>query len=174
VLTNVAAVPRGSVGIQCDDVLHLTQRFEIADLHGKRIEVAVQIFVKVEQLTALAFPAHPYALASVEDAMAVEEIERPVGFAFIANVQLADKFYGEIDERIGVIFTGTGDRVRQVGQQTETQIGIGIGEKMDFQSFNHFADLFLVHQQRRHDHQRSEFARNTAAEVHLWQRLGLE
>jgi hypothetical protein len=38
----------------------------------------LQIFVEIEQLAAFALPAHPDALAGVEDAMAMQEEEGSV------------------------------------------------------------------------------------------------
>src|SRR5690348_16054142 len=63
------------VRVEGDDVAHARKGGEIAGLDGKGVEFSAQIFVEVEQLATLALPAHPDALARVEDAMAMEEEE---------------------------------------------------------------------------------------------------
>src|ERR1700722_3205397 len=60
------------IGIESDDVLHALQHIEVSCLYWKRIEGANQQLVEIEQLSTLTFPPHPYALACIEDAKAVQ------------------------------------------------------------------------------------------------------
>ena len=93
-----------------------------------------------------------------------------LALALVARIQVVDEAHGQIDERIAVVLAGPGDGIRQIGQQREMQIRIGIGQAANFQLLDQFADLRLVQQQRgNHDHG-GGFGGNSIGEVHLGQR----
>jgi hypothetical protein len=59
-------------------------------------------FVEVEEFAALTLPAHPDTLASVEDAMAMEEEEGSAALAGVFVVEVDDALGGEEGQRVGV------------------------------------------------------------------------
>ena len=61
------------VGVEREDVTDLRKDVEPAGLDGEGVVLADQELVEIEELAAFALPAHPHALAHVEDAMAVEK-----------------------------------------------------------------------------------------------------
>src|ERR1700722_21004001 len=64
------------VGVESDDVAHAGQNGEIANFHWEFIGLTAQQFIKVEELPALALPAHPGIFYFVKNAVAVEMIKR--------------------------------------------------------------------------------------------------
>ena len=75
------------VGVERDDETDLRENGKIADLDREAVVLSAQKFVQVEQLAALAFPAHPSLLARVVDAVAVQQKKRSLLVVGILLVQ---------------------------------------------------------------------------------------
>src|SRR5580698_1263850 len=115
------------IRIERDHILCVLKSFEVAGFYREGIELALEQLVKVEQLAALAFPAHPDALACVENTMAVQQEERPCSRSVITFVQLVCQLDGQLNEWVGVIRPRACDRVGKIGEQTEMYIAVLVG-----------------------------------------------
>src|SRR6516225_9471855 len=83
------------IGVESQNVPDLRKHVEPSGLDGEGIVLVHQKLVEVKQLAALALPAHPYSLAHVEHAVAMEE-EKTAGVGrCIASVQFIDEMNGE-------------------------------------------------------------------------------
>src|SRR6185312_595528 len=135
------------IRVERDNVTHGAQRIEIADLDGEGIEAALQIFVQVEELAALALPSHPNPLARVEDAMAMKKKKGAVLRIMVASIELSNEAARQINERVRIIFMRPCNRVRQIRKQCEVEIAVGIREESNLKIFDKFTNLLLVHEQ---------------------------
>ena len=130
------------VGIKRDDIPHRRQDGEISLLDGKAVVLSAQQLVQVEELAAFALPAHPPLLARVVYPMAMEQEERSHLLVSVFFVQLADQARTQIDQRI--IFGCRLIRVRQIGQQSEMNVGIVVAEEANFEILDQSAHLLFI------------------------------
>ena len=143
------------VAVQDDDVLGIAAG-EPDRRRSCRSPTAVprERGVQLLELASLPLPSHPYALARVEAAAPVEEIERsgrrrPVG---MAGVQGLDAFHGPRQERVVALHLFTG-RVPKIADEDEGQAGIAIGEEANLHGLEQVIDLVRIRQHRGHgDH----------------------
>ncbi len=136
------------IGVQRDDVLRVRQRAQVAGLHRKRIKLALEQLVEIQQLAALALPAHPNALARVKDAMAVEQEERSRSCRGIPLIQLVGELNGQIDQRVRVVLPRARDRVGKISEQAKVDVQVLVGQVADLELVEQLAHLLLFHQQR--------------------------
>ena len=143
----VCGVPgQQSVSIKGNHETDRWQDREIAD--GNRIAVfaVAQKPVEFDQLSTLAFPAHPCPLTRVVAALTVKQEEDPAPwsayFSFRRSMRSAHSTAS------GSIFERRRLRVGQVGEQSEVQVGILISEKADLQIIDDLSHLLLVQQKR--------------------------
>src|SRR6185437_1715632 len=163
------------VGVESDDVLHPGKDGDVPGLDGERVEFSAEIFVEIEKLAPLALPTHPDALARIEDAMAVEQEERSAfGRGRIAEVEVVDEGDGEIDERVGVVFAGLGNGVRQIRKQREVEIGVRVGEESHLELVDQLVQLCFVQEQGGNGDQCGVVGGDSLAEVELRQSGGFE
>jgi hypothetical protein len=66
------------VGVECNHIANLTERFQTSRLDGESIELSGQQLIQVKKLAALPLPAHPNALAHVKHAVTMEKDELAV------------------------------------------------------------------------------------------------
>ena len=142
------------VAVQDDDVLGIAQASRIADDRVEARRLSAERGVQLLELASLPLPSHPYALALVDAAAPVEQIERagrrrPIG---IAGVQGLDAFHGPRQERVVTLHLFTG-RVPKIADEDEGQAGIAIGEEANLHGLEQVIDLVRIRQHRGHgDH----------------------
>ena len=166
------------VGVEGDDELDAGQRSGIAH-HARKARArrggdAAQQRVELGELAALALMPHPHAFLRVPAPGAMEEEEDVacgVGPASaIFGVECLDGEARAFDQR--AVF---GKRllagVEQVGEQTEMQAVVAIGQEAHFQRLDQFIDVVRTGEHGRHHHQRAPLRRNAGREVHARQRV---
>ena len=94
------------VGVEGDDEADGVEDFGGAALSGEAVVVAEDELVEVEELAALALPAHPRALAGVEGAVAMEEEKGTAALAGVLAVEVVGEGEGEGDEGVAVFGLG--------------------------------------------------------------------
>jgi hypothetical protein len=163
------------VGVEGDDVANVAYFAYATCLDRERVECTFEKLVQVEQLAALALPAHPYALACVEGAQTVEECEAAAALPAVTIVQLVDEIDGQLDQWVVVVLTRLGDRIRKIGDEREVQVGVLVGEIADFEFGNQLTQLRLVHEQCGHGDKCACFFGNAGAvEVDLGEGAGFK
>ncbi len=162
------------IGVESENVADLREHVEPSSLDGKGVEFADQKSVQVEKLTPFALPAHPHALAYVENAMAVEK-KKPSGCRrCVPCVEFIDEASSQLDQGIGVIDMRLAYRVGKVGEQDEMQMRIAVGKKTYLEIVHQIAHLFFIEQQGGYSDQRGALAGNARAVVELWQWYWIE
>ena len=120
------------IGIQRDDVLDLTQHFQIARLHAEgSFCAAAQQQIELVQFAAFALPAHPALFARIPFGIAMEEIKWPGRFAVVFLVERTDAGAGLLDQRV-TLRLGLSRRVGQIGEQRKVQMRILVAQKVQF------------------------------------------
>ena len=79
------------VGVKSDNKPNSWQYAEIAHFHRETVVQPAQQSIKIKQLTAFAFPAHPCSFTRVIHAMAMEEKERSHALSGIPLIQFVDQ-----------------------------------------------------------------------------------
>ncbi len=125
-----------SVSIERDDIAQVAQARQIAD---DRIEVAAiggeQQAIEILKFAAFALVAHPAALAGIPAARAMQEEEKVSGCGGIGGVEFLNPGGGGLEQFLiaggGGLLVGIGP----IGQESEAEIGIAVGQMMDLQRF---------------------------------------
>ncbi len=76
------------VGVKGDDVTDAVQSLQRPCLYRKAVVLMKQKIVEVEQFAALSLPSHPDSLASIEDAMTMEDKERAALLVAVFGIQI--------------------------------------------------------------------------------------
>ena len=129
------AVRKLRVGIEGENVADRAQHFDAPGLDRECIEFSGQQFVQVEQLAALAFPAHPHSLAHVEDAMAMQEEERAVAGRIVARIQIVDEPHRQVHERVRIVLARLAHRVGRSVSSAKCRLGSRLARKRTSRSF---------------------------------------
>ena len=147
------------IGVEREDVADLRKHVEAAGLDGEGVVLAHEKLVQVEQLAALSLPAHPNALAHVEDAMAVKEQETAGlgathSVAFSSSMSWMARSTSGLESSTCGLLTESGRSV----SKTKCRLRIAIGEIAHFEFVNELANLLLIQQQRGYRDQRGALA----------------
>ena len=162
------------VGVEGDDESDGVEDFGGAALGGEAVVVAEDELVEVEELTALALPSHPGALAGVEGAMAMKEEEGAAALAGVLAVEVVGEGEGEGDEGVAVFGLGAGLRVGKVGEEAEVEVRVLVGEIAGLEIFKHLANAVLVEEEGGDDDEGGVLGGDAVGEVELGQGLRLE
>ena len=127
-----------------------------------------QQFVEVEQLPALAFPAHPGVFHLIENTVAVEMIKRPGAGVAVFAIQVFDQTGAQRDVVIFVVEALAG--IRRIGEQGKKQMGVAIADVADLQGSNQVANLLFADQQGGNGHHGYAVVGNAFGEIELGQR----
>ncbi len=153
------------IGIERDDVGNTGQEGKVAPFHGEAVLVGPEQPVQVQQLAPLALPAHPGPLARVIHPMAVEDEEGPPPFGGVLAIEAVDQIDRELDP--GIAFLLRLQRVGQVGEQREMEIGVSVGQEPHLQLVHHRSHLVGVEQERGDRHHSRAIVRNAGGEIEL-------
>ena len=120
------------------------------------------------QLSSLALPAHPFAIALVPHALAMEEKKAfpAAGGRTIFLVQPRDAIDRD-GQQIVVSRQSFARCIQPIREQREAQVSIRIRQVMNFQPLDLFCDFLRGGQQRGHDHDRSQVLRDAVAQFHV-------
>ncbi len=100
------------IAVERQHKANMREQGEIANLHREAVVLAINQAIEVEQLAALALPAHPDAFARVVDAVPMKKRKRPLARLGILLIELANQSAAELDQRI--VFVRRLRRVRHV------------------------------------------------------------
>src|SRR5665213_398194 len=142
-------------------------------LDWEGIERMDEQLVEVEQFPALALPPHPYTLASIEDAVTVQQEKRSAVLSGIFFIQLIHESKRQHYQRAIILVRGTRSRIWQIREQAKVDILVLICEVARLQFFKQLRNLLLIHQKSRHDDQRRHLRRNALRKIQLRQRFSL-
>ena len=166
------------VGVEGDDELDAGQRSGIAH-HARKARArrggdAAQQRVELGELAALALVTHPHPFLRVPAPRAVEEEEDvAVGLGPAFAVLAVERLDGEaraFDQR-AILGKRLLAGVEQVGEQTEMQAVVAIGQEAHFQRLDQLIDVVRTGEHGRHHHQRAPLRRNAGRKVHARQRV---
>jgi hypothetical protein len=159
------------IGVDGDDVPDAANDLGVADNGGKRlVVVAAHVAIELGQLAALAFPAHPHALAGVPSSGAVEEVENVVGAAGVSRVERTHTVRRYCDDLV-VSVAGFGRRVGEVAQDGEMHVWATVGEVLRLEVLERLAYAVDSVEDHRNDDGGTEVRRNSAMapKLELWQ-----
>src|SRR5579872_5579835 len=135
------------ISVESDDETHAAEHCKIHYFYGKTVVLTAQQPRKIHQLTALALPTHPDALARVIHPMAVREQKHSSVLVSVLLAQLADQVFAESET--GIILARFFARVGKIGEQSKVKIGVTIGKIQDFQLLSLPAYLGFIQKQDR-------------------------
>ncbi|MEI9981161.1 MAG: hypothetical protein WDN23_19565 [Edaphobacter sp.] len=161
------------VGVKRDDVTDVVEELERTGFEGKAVVLIEEKFIEVEELAALALPAHPDTLARIEAAMAMEEKEGAAVLAGIFCVEIDDTLCGEQSKGVGVFVERTDLDIREIGEEAEVDVGVLIVEVAGFELVEELVDLLFSQQKRGNDDEGGGFGWDPFGEVDLGERVGL-
>ena len=119
------------------------------------------------QLSSLALPAHPFAVALVPHTLAMEQKKAftAAGGGTIFLVQPGDPIHCN-GEQIIVARQSFARRVQPIREQREAQVSIWICQVVNFQAFDMLCNFLRGGKQRGHDHNRSQVLGDAVAQFH--------
>ena len=119
------------------------------------------------QLSSLALPAHPFAVALVPYTLAMEEKKAfaAAGGRTIFLVQPGDPIHCN-GQQIVVTRQGFARCVQPIGEQREAQVSIWICQVMHFQPLDLLCNFLRGGKQRGHDDNRSQVFGDAVAQLH--------
>ena len=157
------------VRIQGDDVAHPGETGRGADHQGEARGVAFQQQgVEVRQLAALAFVTHPDPVMGIPAARAMKQIEAVGPAIRIAGIQGLDAGPGQ-GQQGGVLRQRLSSGVAQVGQESEVQVRVPIGQEPHLQCLDQTLDVAGAGEHGRDHHQGARLRRDAVGEVHARQ-----
>ncbi len=158
---------QSGIGIERDDVADTARHLRRVTADGRERGVgrAAEKPVKLAELAPLALPSHPFLLAGIEDAAAVQQKKAiAVGARSMAMVQALDRLGGNGEQMlvaVPVLLVG----VEAVRQQRKCEIAAGAAEVVDLEAFDLFEEISRVGQQRRHNDQGAQRGGNARLQV---------
>src|ERR1039457_6593375 len=127
-----ARQPRGCparklcVGIESQDVANVPKHIDTARFDRKCIGFPGKKRVQVEQLAALALPAHPHSLALIEGSMTVEKKKGTIAARAVFCIQLVDKLDREFYKGMRIAIARHGHGIGKISQQRKVQKWVAI------------------------------------------------
>ncbi len=157
------------VGIEREAVAHRREDVELADLHGVAgVRDAAQQPVEFLDLSALALPSHPHALAGVPAPFAVEQEEAVRMAGAEAAVEIDDaRPRGVENRRVARPFARVG--VGEVAEDREVDPRIEVAQREHLDVLQQRRDPVDARQQRRHDDHRAGRRRHALREIEAGQ-----
>ena len=157
------------VAIEGDDVANArARRFLVRQEGGVR--GATKEPVELVELAALALPAHPAALRRVPDPPAVEQMEprSAVGSRSVPLVELGHGIARRREEP-RIFLAALPGRIDPVGQESEGDVPVRIGQEPHLELLDLSPRLVLRHEERRHDDQGRQLLGDAFLELELGQ-----
>ena len=176
------------IGVERDDVLHPRQQRRIADNKGERVPGTAQECIEVRELSSLALKTHPDAFLCIPASRTVEQEERTVsvpvtgqscfqlvirgatGRIAVLCVELLDAPARELQQG-RVLRQHFLVCVRKIGQQSEMQVAVAIGQETNFQRLGQVLDVCGAGEHGGDNHQGVRCGRNARGKIHTWQRM---
>ncbi len=104
----------------------------------------------------------------------VKQVEGVLGRRGVAGVERADPVHGGGEDRL-VAVTGLGGGVGEVAQHREVEVGLAVGQELDFEILQRLVHRVHAAEQRRDHHRGAELGRHAVlVEVELGERAGRE
>ena len=172
------------VRIQRNDVLHLRKDRRRGDDERKTLRIAAaQERVQVLELAALAFAAHPFPGVGIPASRPVQQIEhaalggkaRVVGVSLVRfrralatpvlSIELIDTHRCQAKQRL-VLRKRFLVGVRKIGQQSEVQVRVAIGQEPDFKRLDQILDVVSAGEHGWNHHQCPRLRSNSRREIH--------
>ena len=153
------AARKASIGVERDDVANVLNGMNVlpGNIDERSAGRAAQQAVEFLKFSALAFPAHPlpFLLVPLAFAMKKKKAWAAAGRGSVALIQFGDGSHGGF-EQLFVAGGGFGVGIGPVGQQSESQIAVGIGQVVNLQVVDIRLGAPGRSQQRWHDHNRAQ------------------
>src|SRR5580698_7657456 len=161
------------VGVEGDDVTGIGESLHWASLDGEAIELAQEKLVQVQKLATLSFPAHPDSLSRVEEAVAMKKKERTALGVGVLLVEAVDVMHHQLDEGIAVFVERTRGCIGQIGEKTEVDVLVLVGEVAGLQFIAELAHLLFAQEESGDDDEGGGLGRYALRKVQLGEGLGL-
>ena len=129
--------------------------------------------VEGRQFSPLALVTHPDAFLCVPAARPVKQEEDADRFTAVLQVQRFNSLHRTLQQRL-ILRQCFERRIAKIGEQSEVQVGIAIGEEAYFQRFRQVVHILHARKQGGHHHQRARWRRDAGGKIHprQWMRKG--
>jgi hypothetical protein len=156
------------VRVERDDEPDIAQGSRIPNNARERVPgAAAQILIELGELAALAFPAHPHALAPIPAARPVKEIEGRRFATCVLVIQRGNALGRHVQNR-GVVRHRLARGIEEVGEQRELQMRITVREELHLEVLHRLASRIGAPDERGHHDGRAPLGRNAAVpKIHL-------
>ena len=132
-------------------------------IQKRGVVIIAQQVVQLDQLAALAFPAHPDAFAGVVKPAPVQQI-KPIAIMGIAGLQRGDSGLG-VGQQVVIIRLHLARAIQPVAQQGKADRTLGVGQIMQFQIADQIVDVIAPGQKAGDHDQCAGVFRHTFAKV---------